>query len=74
MSDINATRGADNGAGISGSQNSAIGGAGRKGASGEGSLADPSYTRIDTEIVGKGKNGMATGGQMGVNSGSGRTF
>src|ERR1700722_5357736 len=74
MSDINATRGTDNGAGISGSQNSAIGGTGRKGASGEGTLADPMYTRIDAEVVGKGMNGMADGGQMGVDSGFGRTF
>lgn len=74
MSDINATRGSDNGAGISGSENSSIGGAGRKGGSGEGGLSDPMYTRIDSEVVGKGMNGMATGGQMGVNSGSGRTF
>jgi hypothetical protein len=74
MMDINATRGSDNGAGISGSQNSAIGGAGRKGASGEGSLADPMYTRIDSEVVGRGMNGMATGGTTGYDSGFGRTF
>lgn len=72
-SDIAATRGADNGAGISGMETSMIGGAGRKGGSGEGGLSEAPTTRVDTEFMSK-INGMATGGEMGYDSGSGRTF
>lgn len=53
---------------------SSIGGEGRKGSDAYGMLSDPSYTRIDAEVVGKGMNGMATGGKLGYNSGDGRTF
>jgi hypothetical protein len=74
MTDIRGTKKGDRGQGISGDQTSAIGGAGRMGMSGEGSLADPMYTRIDKEVIGKGMNGTATGGMTGYNSGDGRTF
>jgi hypothetical protein len=73
--DIRSTRmSGHNPAGISGSDTSAIGGEGRKGASGHGSLDEPPFTRIDTEVVGKPMNGLATGGQTGPDAGYGRTF
>lgn len=74
MSDIRSTRGNENTAGISGSDASAIGLMGRRGGDAYGRLADPMYTRIDAEVVHKAMNGMASGAQMGFDSGSGRTF
>ena len=74
MTDIRMSKKGDEGQGISGEQTSAIGGAGRMGMSGEGSLADPPYTRIDAQVINKKMNGMATGGTTGYDSGSGRTF
>ena len=74
LSDIRATRGANNGMGISGDATSAIGGEGRRGASGHGSLDNPSYTRIDTQVVNNPMNGIANGGKTGYVSGDGRTF
>jgi hypothetical protein len=72
--DIRSAKKGDQGQGISGSQTSEIGGAGRKGMSGEGSLSDPMYTRIDGQVLSKPMNGMATGGNTGYVSGDGRTF
>jgi hypothetical protein len=60
--------------GVSGTSVSEIGGAGRKGASGHGTLDGLDYTRIDGEVVHNAMNGIAEGGQMGVDSGFGRTF
>lgn len=74
MSDIRSTRGSENTAGISGSDTSPLGLMGRRGGDAYGQLADPMYTRIDAEVVMKGMNGMASGAQMGFDSGSGRTF
>lgn len=74
MSEIRSTRGSENNAGISGSDTSAIGGAGRKGASGHGSLDEPMWTRIDSQVMSKSLNGMATGGVTGYDFGYGRTF
>ena len=73
-SDIRSMRGSENDAGISGTDTSRIGLMGRAGGDAYGALADPMYTRIDAEVVGKAMNGMATGAQMGFDSGSGRTF
>jgi len=74
MSDIRGTRKGENTAGISGSDTSKLGLMGRAGGDAYGQLADPSYTRIDAEVVHKSMNGTADGAQMGYNSGSGRTF
>lgn len=74
MSDIRSTKKSDQGQGISGDQTSAIGGAGRMGMSGEGSLADPIYTRIDDQVVKKPMNENAEGGMTGYSFGFGRTF
>jgi hypothetical protein len=70
MSDIRSTRGSENTAGISGSDQSSIGGAGRKG----GAPAAAPNKRIDSEVLSKPMNGMATGGTTGYGSGDGRTF
>lgn len=70
MSDIRSTRKGEHNAGISGSDTSEIGGAGRKG----GPMTDPPYTRIDAQVMGKAMNGMATGGVTGYDAGFGRTF
>jgi hypothetical protein len=74
MADIRATRKGENTAGISGSDTSKLGLMGRMGGDANGQLVDPAYTRIDAEVVHKGMNGTADGGQMGFESGSGRTF
>ena len=74
LSDIRGTNKAEHNAGVSGSDTSAIGGAGRKGASGHGTLDEPAYTRIDAEVTGKPMNDTASGGMMGYDSGFGRTF
>lgn len=72
-SDISSVRGETNGSGVGGSDNSSIG-EGRKGADAMGTLSDPMYTRIDTEVVHKPMNGTANGGTTGYGSGYGRTF
>lgn len=73
MSDISMAKKGDQGQGISGSQTSAIGGAGRMGGSAEGPDV-ARHCRVDEEFFGKKVNGNATGGNTGYNSGSGRTF
>lgn len=72
-SDIHSVCGAGE-SGVGGSDTSSVGGEGRKGASGHGMLDDPSYTRIDAQVLSKPMNGMATGGKTGYASGDGRTF
>ena len=74
LSDIRSTRKGENTAGISGTDTSKLGLMGRAGGDAYGMLADPTYTRIDAEVISKAMNGMASGGQMGFESGSGRTF
>ena len=75
LADIHNTRmPGHNNDGVSGTSTSEIGGPGRKGASGHGTLDEPRFTRIDAEVLGKPMNGLATGGQMGPDSGYGRTF
>lgn len=72
-SDISSTRMHENDTGVSGSDTSAIGGAGRKGASGHGSLDDPSYVNVAEALKG-GRGSMANTGQTGYDSGAGTTF
>lgn len=74
MSDIRGTRKGENAAGISGTDTSEIGGAGRKGADGNGRLEMAPHHNICDEVVGKPMNGTATGGTTGYDSGFGRTF
>lgn len=71
MADIRSTRNHENDAGVSGSDTSAIGGEGRKGASGEGSLSDPAWKNVTSMRSGSGN---AKTGETGQNSGSGRTL
>lgn len=70
--DITSVRIHENDAGISGTDTSAIGGEGRKGVSGDGSLSDPAYKDVRT-LASKG-SGMAKTGETGMNSGSGKTL
>jgi hypothetical protein len=65
-SDIRSTRDWENDTGVSGSDTSAIGNDGRMGASGHGMLDDPSYLRIDAEILGRPRAGLATTGEQGI--------
>lgn len=68
-SDIASTKmGGDTG--VSGSDTSAIGGAGRMGASGHGSLDDPTFVNV-AERLKSGHGGMANSGQTGYDSGAG---
>jgi hypothetical protein len=70
--DIASVRMNETPAGVGGTgEYSAIGGAGRKGADGDGSLSEPMYTRIDAE---HSSEGMATKGEQGVGYGVGKTF
>jgi hypothetical protein len=45
---------------------SEVGNDGRKGADAYGSLTDPSYLRVDAEIVMRPRGGMATDGEQGI--------
>jgi len=81
-SDITSVRTHENDTGVSGTDTSAIGGAGRMGASGHGSLDEPAFinvadmlknTKNPTNIVGNERSPM-TSGEIGYDSGSGRTF
>lgn len=69
-SDIASTRMHENDTGISGTDTSAIGGAGRMGASGHGSLDDPMFVNV-AEKLKSGHGGMANTGQTGYDSGAG---
>jgi len=69
-SDISSTRLHENDTGVSGTETSAIGGEGRKGASGHGSLDEPAFVNV-AERLKSGHGGMANTGQSGYDSGSG---
>lgn len=69
-SDISSTRMHENDTGVSGTDTSAIGGEGRKGASGHGSLDEPSFVNV-AERLKSGHGGMANSGQTGYDSGAG---
>jgi hypothetical protein len=71
--DISSTRMHENDTGVSGSDTSAIGGSGRKGASGHGSLDEPTFLNV-AEKLKSGHGGMGDSGQMGYDSGAGMTF
>jgi hypothetical protein len=68
--DISSTRMHENDTGVSGSDTSAIGGEGRKGASGHGSLDEPTFVNV-AERLKSGHGGMANSGQTGYDSGAG---
>jgi hypothetical protein len=68
--DISSTRMHENDTGVSGSDTSAIGGEGRKGASGHGSLDEPTFVNV-AERLKSGHGGMADSGQTGYDSGAG---
>jgi len=63
----------ENDSGVSGSDTSAIGGAGRKGASGHGSLDEPTWVDVAAKLK-SGHGGMGDSGQMGYDSGAGMTI
>jgi hypothetical protein len=71
-STIHSLRSGENSAGISGTDTSAIGGEGRKGADGYGSL-EMAPTKSITSLAGGG-SGKAKKGEMGVGYGEGETF
>jgi hypothetical protein len=54
------------GAGDSMGEYSEIGNDGRKGSDAYGSLTDPTYLRVDAEILGKPRAGLATSGEQGI--------
>lgn len=72
-SQASAVRTHENDTGVSGTDTSAIGGMGRKGASGHGSLDEPVFIDVAAALKGGG-SGMATTGETGYDSGAGRTF
>lgn len=71
--DISSTRMHENDTGVSGTDTSMIGGEGRKGASGHGSLDDPTFVNV-AEKLKSGHGGMANTGKTGYDSGSGTTI
>ena len=64
--DIHSLRSGENDTGVAGTDTSAIGNDGRMGASGHGTLDDPSYLRIDAEILSRPRGGMGSDGEQGV--------
>jgi hypothetical protein len=68
--DISSTRMHENDTGVSGSDTSTIGGMGRMGASGHGSLDEPTFVNV-AERLKSGHGGMANSGQTGYDSGAG---